>query len=218
MKQHEITYQPVPRETFDAVDETIEEYRSSLQSYLDQLFWWNERINLVSRDVSRETVWEHIRHSLILSQITSYQNAPLVVDNGTGGGLPGIPLSIINADKQFLLNDIVTKKVLAVKQMAQKLSLENVSTKDKSIEELSIDTPFLLISKHAFKINDLYHLAGGLPWESIIFYKGIDFENELEGINSSLSVTIFDLFEQTSHPFYKDKAIIQVERNDQQVT
>lgn len=213
MKQHQITYQAVPRETFDALDKTIENFRTPLQSYLDQLFWWNERINLVSRDVSRETVWEHIRHSLLLTQLPIYQNSPLVVDSGTGGGLPGIPLSIIDTNKEFILNDIVTKKVIALKQMAQKLSLGNVSTKDKSIAELTIADPFLLISKHAFKINDLYRLATDLPWTGMIFYKGIDFEDELKGVHFPLSITAYNLFEQSQHHFYKDKAIIQLEKN-----
>ncbi|MDZ7716503.1 MAG: RsmG family class I SAM-dependent methyltransferase [Balneolaceae bacterium] len=213
MKQHKITYQAVPRETFDNIDEIIERFRVPLQSYLDQLFWWNERINLISRDVSRETAWDHIRHSLLLKHIPIYQSNSIIVDAGTGGGLPGLPLSITTENKQFVLNDIVTKKILAVKQIARKLSLENVSTDDGSIAELSIGNPFLLISKHAFKINDLFHLTNDLPWTGMIFYKGIHFKDELEGINSPLSIIVYDLFEESQDSFYKDKAIIQIEKN-----
>lgn len=212
MSKHIFKYHSVPRETFVAVDELIEKHRSKLGSYLEHLFWWNERINLVSRDVSRETVWEHIRHSLLLTQFGTYTNSPLVIDSGTGGGLPGIPLAVVSGDKKFLLNDIVTKKVLAVKQMAQKLGLSHVDTVDGSVAELKITTPFLLVSKHAFKVNDLYHLTSDLPWTGMVFYKGINFKEELEGIVTPLEITVYDLFEENRDSFYKDKALLYISR------
>ncbi len=194
------------------MDELIDEHHSKLDSYLKQLFWWNERINLVSRDVSRETVWEHIRHSLLLTQLDVYQNSSFVVDSGTGGGLPGIPLAIVSGNKKFLLNDIVTKKVLAVKQMAQKLGLSGVETLDGSVAELRLDEPFLLISKHAFKINDLVHLASDFPWTGMVFYKGIDFDEEMEGISPPLQIHVHDLFEENRDSFYKDKALLYISK------
>lgn len=212
MKHHQITYHSVPHETFSAVEGLLKKHRGKLQDYLDQLLWWNKRINLVSRDVPRETVWEHIRHSLILTQFDAYQNSQLVVDAGTGGGLPGLPLSIISGDRKFILNDIISKKVLAVKQMVKQIGLKNVTIKDKSVAELRVDSPFLLVSKHAFKIGDLYHLTTRLPWTKMAFYKGIDFEQELENIDPPLSVSVYDLFKESSEDFYKDKAIIFVSR------
>lgn len=192
----------------------LKKHRGKLQDYLDQLLWWNKRINLVSRDVPRETVWEHIRHSLILTQFDAYQNSQLVVDAGTGGGLPGLPLSIISGDRKFILNDIVSKKVLAVKQMVKQLGLKNVAAKDKSVAELRVESPFLLITKHAFKIDNIYHLTAGLPWTKMIFYKGINFVDEIKDITTPLSVSVHNLFEETGEEFYKDKAIIMVSRSD----
>lgn len=212
MKHHHITYHHVPRETFSAVEKLITKHRTKLEAYLNQLLWWNKRINLVSRDVPRETVWEHIRHSLLLTQFSEYQHSQRVVDSGTGGGLPGVPLSMVSEEKDFILNDIVTKKVLAVKQMAQKIGLKNVTTKDKSVAELGIDSPFLLVSKHAFKIDELYSLTAHLPWTEMIFYKGIDFEEEIEDITTPLSIFVHNLFEESGENFYKDKAIIILSR------
>ncbi|MDX1585362.1 MAG: hypothetical protein R3222_01405, partial [Balneolaceae bacterium] len=78
MKQSEITYRNVPRETFSSVDELIQEHCDQLEHYLERLLWWNQRINLVSRDVPRETIFEHIRHSLLISDLQSYRDSSLV--------------------------------------------------------------------------------------------------------------------------------------------
>lgn len=211
MKQSVPSHQSVPRETFPKADELIEEYRSELSDYIHQLLWWNERVNLVSRNVSRETIWEHLRHSLILSQLEVFKSEKIIVDAGTGGGLPSIPLAITHPQKHFILNDLVTKKCLAMKQMAKKLELNNVGIIDGSIEHLSHDTPFLLISKHAFKINELYKMTATLPWEKMVFYKGKDFKDELEDISEPLEIGSYDLSYDSD--FYEGKAIVVIDRS-----
>jgi len=207
---HSIEYHNVSRETFSMTEELISEYREELESFLDQLLWWNKRVNLVSRNVPRETIWEHIRHSLLLSQFDIFKSAELLVDAGTGGGLPGIPLAIIHPQKHFVLNDLVTKKCLAMKQMAQKLELKNIGIVDQSIENYHQKEPFLLVSKHAFKINELYQMTSSLPWKQMVLYKGINFENELEGIKNSLQIDVFDL--STGSEFYEGKALVFIGR------
>ena len=210
MEHQHISHHTVSRETFSQTDNLIDSFREQLTDYLDQLLWWNKRVNLVSRDVSRETVWEHIRHSLLLSQFEVFQTANIIVDAGTGGGLPGIPLAITHPEKHFVLNDLVTKKCLAMKQIAKKLGLQNLGIVDGSIEELTHDEEFLLISKHAFKINELYKMTSSLPWSAMVFYKGSDFNDELEGIAEPLEIEVHNLSEQSV--FYEGKAIVIVGR------
>ena len=210
MEHSNISTQAVSRETFSNTDKLIEKFKDDLSAYLDQLFWWNERINLVSRDVSRETVWEHIRHSLLLSQFNTFKSAKIIVDAGTGGGLPGMPLAITHPNKHFVLNDLVTKKCLAMKQMAKKLKLKNLGIVDGSIKDFAHDEEFLLISKHAFKINDLYEMTSSLPWSEMIFYKGSDFKDELTGIPDQLNITTHEL--SGISEFYQGKAIVVISR------
>ncbi|HLR26848.1 MAG TPA: 16S rRNA (guanine(527)-N(7))-methyltransferase RsmG [Fodinibius sp.] len=208
MEQHKIITRTVSRETYQQALQLYKKHEVQLATYIDRLLWWNKRINLVSRTVSRETVREHVAHSLLLSQFKAFRSSKTIVDAGTGGGLPGIPLAITCPDKQFLLNDIVSKKCLAMKQMVRRIGLANVQTADHSIASLQQEAPFLLISKHAFKINELYKMTSHLPWTSMMLYKGIDFEEELEGINKSLSIKSYELSEIGD--FYKDKAIVTV--------
>ena len=210
MEHNQISSYPVSRETFSRVDQLIDQFHSELQTYMEQLLWWNERINLVSRDVSRETVWEHIRHSLLLSQFKTFKNNSIIIDAGTGGGLPGIPLAITNPEKHFVLNDLVTKKCMALKQIAKKLELSNIGIIDGSIEEFSYDESFLLVSKHAFAIDRLYKMTASLPWSSMVFYKGTDVEKELDGIPDEFEITVHDLSGEST--FYDGKALIFVNR------
>lgn len=206
MEQQNITTHQVSRETFELTDQLISNYRDELEEYLNQLLWWNERVNLVSRDVSRETVRNHIHHSLLLSQLEVFKTPQIIVDAGTGGGLPGIPLAITHPGKHFILNDLVTKKCLAMKQIAKKTGLENIAIIDGSIEELSHEDPFLLISKHAFKINELYQMTSSLQWQKMVFYKGLDFEDELENIPKTLKIDTYDL--SSGSDFYRGKGLI----------
>lgn len=208
MEHHNISTHTVSRETYQKALGLYQEYEDSLTIYINRLLWWNERINLVSRNVSRETIKEHLIHSLLLSQVNAFISSELIVDAGTGGGLPGLPLAITHPRKEFLLNDIVSKKCLAIKQMVRKIGLNNAQVRDDSIQKVQTKKPFTLISKHAFKINDLYKLTSHLPWESIILYKGLDFKTELEGISSPLQINSYNLSNIDS--FYEGKAIMVI--------
>ncbi|MEL7833218.1 16S rRNA (guanine(527)-N(7))-methyltransferase RsmG [Fodinibius sp. Rm-B-1B1-1] len=210
MEQHNIIRTSVSRETFEETDALIQNNRLQLENYLDQLLWWNKRVNLVSRDVPRETIWEHIRHSLIISHLDIFKNEDLIIDTGTGGGLPGIPLAITHPEKHFVLNDLVTKKCLAMKQIAQKLQLQNIGIIDGSIEELQHDDECLLISKHAFKISDIIRMSYHLTWKKMILYKGLEFEKEIKDIPQQLTINCMDLSQNSD--FYQGKSIVIIDR------
>jgi 16S rRNA (guanine527-N7)-methyltransferase len=195
------------------VSELIHKNEGEFSNYLDRLLWWNEKINLVSRDVPRETLANHIQHSLSISTVNLFKAADSIIDSGTGGGLPGIPLAISFPEKQVVLNDIVAKKIMACKHMASGLGLKNIDSSPVSIDKIAVPEGAVIISKHAFKINDLVSMITDEPWSGIILLKGgEEVDKELSGIEEPLEVEVIDLEEGFKNPFYEGKSIVKIER------
>lgn len=206
--KHEVRYGKFSG--FDAAADLLKTHADRLREYVDQLLWWNERVNLVSRDVSRETIVEHVRHSLMLTESELYRSSGRIIDAGTGGGLPGVPLAIVDENKEIVLNDIVSKKVMACKQMILKLKLKNCKVYDGSISDIELNQESCIVSKHAFKINDLIGTIGKKPWLGALLLKGGDeVESELDGIDRPLKINVLSL-EQRSNPFYAGKALVEI--------
>ena len=108
-----------------------------LEGYANLLIETNQRINLISRK-NEDQVWiDHILHSLSIAKVLEVEQPLRILDFGTGGGLPGIPLAIASPDCEFLLVDSIGKKVKAVGEMAQTLQLNNVQTRHQRVEELT---------------------------------------------------------------------------------
>ncbi|MGB0346141.1 MAG: 16S rRNA (guanine(527)-N(7))-methyltransferase RsmG [Balneolaceae bacterium] len=213
--KHQIQYSILTDEQLSEWEKLVNNNIESLILYSDQLLWWNKKVNLVSRDVSHETVLEHIKHSLLLSVVNSFKSANNIIDTGSGGGLPGIPLSICFPQKQFVLNDIVAKKVMAMKQMGFKLKLSNLKTASGSIAHQPI-TNELIITKHAFKVDELVGLLDDLPWKKLLFLKGAnEAEPEIKRLDIPVSSNIIELDTSFDDPFYKGKGIVEVSRVDE---
>lgn len=199
-------------EHYDLADNLLKKYSDEIRDYVDQLLWWNERVNLISRDVSRETVVEHVRHSLMINSSGLFKSADIIIDAGTGGGLPGIPLALVNKDKSVVLNDVVSKKIVACKQMILKVGLSNCLTNNGSIADVEINESTCIVTKHAFKINDLMTMIGERPWLGIIMLKGAEeVDKEMEGVSEPLRINVFKL-DQSANPFYNGKALIEITR------
>ena len=211
--KHIIKHTNISKESLNKLNSLLDIHQVRLTKYAEELMWWNTKINLVSRDVSRETVIEHIRHSLLIHQFIDVEKGGDIIDTGTGGGLPGIPLAICFPDINFVLNDIVSKKVMAVKQMAFKLGLKNVKTLVGSISEVPIKNEDLVITKHAFKIEDLISFIEKTEWNRIVFLKGgEEVLKEIDGVRCRLEINIIELDAVLKSDFYKGKAIVEVSK------
>lgn len=188
-------------------------HEGRMETYLDALLEWNKKINLVSRNVSRETVREHIIHSLLPIPLGLIQWHDKWIDSGTGGGLPGIPLAICEEQIRWILNDNVRKKMKAVENIVETIELDNTKIVAKSISLIDLEKGTGIVTKHAFKIKDLLRLLGKAPWQTILMWKGVeDVESEVRRTHKDLNVTIYEFNFGKDEPFYEEKGIVKIER------
>lgn len=116
--------------------EVIKKYFSDLTSLQEKHFLqleelyktWNERINVISRKDIDSLYTKHVLHSLTIASIVEFNNGQKIIDIGTGGGFPGIPLAILFPEVQFTLTDSIQKKINVVNEVVNALQLENVTT------------------------------------------------------------------------------------------
>lgn len=203
----------VSRETFQEIEWYYHKYLSSYKEYVRQIVWWNAKINLVSRNQSEQALLEHIRHSLVPCITETFWKGRTIVDAGTGSGLPGIPLSFIHDDAFFHLVDINQKKVTAVKQMVHTMKLTSVEVHQADINTFvpPHKTKPILVSKHAFKLNEVFAEPFPIKYDSYLFLKGADYIEELtEELVNNFTIRAYNLQSGTGLPFYKQKFLLEL--------
>lgn len=209
--KHQIEELKVDKETLANVRELYSRRSELLELYIDQLLEWNSKINLVSRNVSRETVREHVVHSLIPIELGLISGIDEWVDSGTGGGLPGVPLAIVFPEKKFYLNDNVRKKMRALSDITKALNLENVEVLAKSISLVGLKTGAGIVTKHAFKIDDLLRLTKKKPWKKVVMWKGVEGAyKEMEKVHSKIKCTIYSF--HFDDEFFEGKGLVVLEK------
>jgi 16S rRNA (guanine527-N7)-methyltransferase len=203
----------VSRETFQQIQELFDKNKEKLEHYLERIKWWNQRVNLFSRTISDNDLREHLRHSLLCSAAPVFHDFKTVLDVGSGGGLPGIPLAIAFPEKKFTLIDKVYKKTVAVQEIVGELGLENVDVEYTDIDDyMPTDIPYLVVSKHAFQVSELIELMDHLHWTDILMLKGIPFAEELPADSESLKIITYQFMPAIQHPFYENKVLLHVSR------
>ena len=201
----------VSRETLTIVDGLMESYATELAAYADRLLWWNRTVNVISRDMTHEDVMLHIKHSLFLAP--SLIQSPLKhwIDTGTGGGLPGIPLAIVCKDIQIVLNDVVVKKGVVLKDIITAMELKNARVLIKDVGTVLMDYPFGVVTKHAFKMMDLLQRLDGKPWQELLMLKGSDYSTEYNVYSrSNISIEVTSLEAATPQSFFVGKHLIRI--------
>lgn len=211
--KHSIKKIDAPISTLIQTRELYKKKREVYERYIDLLLEWNGKINLVSRTVSRETVREHVVHSLLPISLNLMAGYRHWIDAGTGGGLPGIPISIANQEMSVLLNDNVKKKIMAVNDIVSSMGLQNIRTIDKSISLVDLKMGTAVMSKHAFKIPKLIQLLQGKPWELIVCWKGVkDAEQELLQAKGQWNATLIEFNFGADEPFYEGKSLVVIQK------
>jgi len=180
---------------------------------LDELYHdWNEKINVISRKDIGNLYTNHILHSLGIVKFLTFEKGTRVLDFGTGGGFPGIPLAIFFPDVQFHLVDRIGKKLKVVQDIVNQLSLHNVTIQHGDIKEVKGNFDFV-VSRAVMPFDDMVPLLrkliskemkNAMP-NGIICLKGGDLTKEL---GKYKNVIIDDLSTYFSEPYFETKKVV----------
>jgi 16S rRNA (guanine527-N7)-methyltransferase len=175
---------------------------------------WNQQINVISRADMTHFYIRHVLHSLGIAKVLTFKPKSSVLDVGTGGGFPGIPLAIMFPETQFTLVDSVGKKIKVVHSVAEALSLGNVKAYHKRAEDVS-DTFDFVVSRavtrmdrfvpwvqHKIKSKSTHALSNG-----ILYLKGGDLSEELSPFPKA---KIYDLDGHFKEDFFETKKVVHV--------
>ncbi|HEX2970251.1 MAG TPA: 16S rRNA (guanine(527)-N(7))-methyltransferase RsmG [Bacteroidales bacterium] len=174
---------------------------------------WNSKINVISRKDIDNFMIHHVLHSLAIAKFFSFPSGSKILDVGTGGGFPGIPLSILFPDSEFSLLDSIGKKIKVVASVAGELGLKNVIPLNKRVEDEKGSYNFItgraVAEFNSFvrlTLKNVKSLKNNNNESGIICLKGGDLEKELEMYRSRIRVwNISDLFEE---PFFETKKVV----------
>jgi 16S rRNA (guanine527-N7)-methyltransferase len=174
---------------------------------------WNSMINVISRKDMDNFFTHHVLHSLAIAKVITFLPRTSVLDVGTGGGFPGIPLSIMFPYSEFTLLDSIEKKIKVVTSIASELGLENVIPLRKRIEDEKSKYDFV-ISRAVTEFNGFVNLTSKNISKSgtntlsngILYLKGGDLSVELERFQNRVKVwNIADFFDE---PFFETKKVV----------
>lgn len=188
----------------------IEKFERLSSLYAD----WNSKINVVSRKDIDELYLRHVLHSLAIAKVVQFNPGTKIMDVGTGGGFPGIPLAILFPECHFHLVDSINKKLKVVNAVTEELGLTNVKTSHKRAEEVNGTYDFIvsravtamptfvswLKRKVAKKSN--HHLKNG-----ILYLKGGDLTEELQDYPKARLYSLSDYFKED---FFETKKVVHL--------
>lgn len=200
----------------------LNDHRDQLEEYASLLLSFNERLNLISRRATKDVFDHHILHSLAMAAKPFEKNS-IVVDWGSGGGLPAIPLAIIQPDIQFIAVDTIGKKTRAIKSMGARLNLENLDVWNGRAEEWSGRCDYS-VSRATGPLSSLWswHVRASNPscrtvscvWKKgLLCLKGGDLKEEIRELERGfpgVEIGVCGLARLLDHAYFDSKSLIHV--------
>lgn len=194
----------------DLSEEQIAQFQKLEVLYKD----WNAKINVISRKDIDELYVKHVLHSLAIAKIQSFKPGATVLDVGTGGGFPGIPLAILFPETRFYLIDVIAKKIKVVQAVAEALELKNVKAEQIRAENVKGDFDFIVSRavtnmpdfvswvKDKIKKQSKHELKNG-----ILYLKGGDLTEELKDFPKATEYNIAEFF---APDFFETKKVVHL--------
>jgi len=180
--------------------------------------FWNARINVISRKDFENFYLHHVLHSLSIAKVVRFKAFTEVMDAGTGGGFPGIPLAILFPDVSFYLVDSTGKKIKVVNEVVVKLGLKNVKAEQIRMEQVDSSFDFIVSravtvlpdfvrwTQYKFHRKSFNEIPNG-----ILYLKGGDLQEELQQVKR-LKKRIFKLTEFFDEPYFETKKLVHLFR------
>ena len=194
-----------------------EEQKSQFQQLENLYKDWNEKINVISRKDIDEFYERHVLHSLGIAKIMDFADGTKVLDIGTGGGFPGIPLAILFPNTEFTLVDSIGKKITVVNAVAESLGLKNVKAYHERAEKIKDKFHFVVSRAVTQMPVFLRWLKGKFEKEQfnpkhngVLYLKGGDLGEELAGIKCE----IYHLKDQFEEEFFDTKKVVYLSKGN----
>jgi 16S rRNA (guanine527-N7)-methyltransferase len=183
-------------------------------SQLKELYtFWNNQINVISRKDIDLIYEHHVLHSLGIAKVMRFKNGTRILDVGTGGGFPGIPLAIMFPECEFLLVDSIGKKIKVVNEVASALGLKNVSTQHVRAEEIKEKFDFV-VSRAVTAFPEFYYWVRNKvlkesfnkKYNGIFYLKGGDLTEELKDFQRKIK--LYNLSDYFKEEFFETKKVV----------
>lgn len=175
---------------------------------------WNLKINVVSRKDIDELYLRHVLHSLAIAKVIHFKPRTKILDVGTGGGFPGIPLAIMFPESEFHLVDSIAKKLRVVDEVIEGLKLTNVKTTHSRVEDINGNYDFIVSRAVAAMPTFVHWVKGKVAKKQnhalkngILYLKGGDLSQEL---NNFPRATIYELSNYYTEDFFETKKLVHL--------
>lgn len=194
----------------DLTQDQIDKFSKLEALYQD----WNLKINVVSRKDIDELYLRHVLHSLAIAKVIQFKNGAKLMDVGTGGGFPGIPLAILFPECQFHLVDSINKKLNVVREVVAGCDLQNVKVTHTRVEEIKETYDFIISRAVAAMPTFVHWVKGRIAKDNnhelrngILYLKGGDLTEELKDYRTTTIYNIPDFFEED---FFETKKVVHL--------